>query len=400
MDNFDHEGNTLSGIEGSHDTILVLFQKNETIDNIDKISHRPGDIATMPTKKRSLNHTLHCQKLIRRSKFSNRGTIAAEFRPTKPPDIDAIVQKSKVRYETWCTLRYLSHKSQDVHSIPLFCAINSFLQNDKPMKTKVAFTLILPYVATEYDTVHTAMCNFQDALLQKSQPYGPLWCDEGVYRLAKELQLLNPTRFDNMFLGLEGFHMEKVMIACCGKYLEDTGIESIFVENEVYGPEKVKSVMNRGNYVRGMRGMGMISEVLNTLLLGQYTLQTKEDDKFEEIVQQARSLAQLIRESNFESASKDWKRRLAETIEPTEFKNFKANGEIESKQFRFWYNFIERIYPVLRDLTSSHREGNWQLYLSAIKRALPLVFAFDRTNYKRWLPLYFEDCLILSKNFP
>ena len=149
--------NTLSGIEGSHDTILVLFQKNETTYSTDKISHRPEDIATMSTKKGSLNHTLDCQKLIKRSKFSNRGTIAAEFRPTKPPDFDAIVQKSKVRYETWCTLRYLSHKSEDIHSIPSFSAVNSFLQNDKPMKTKVAFTPILPYVATEYDTVHTAI---------------------------------------------------------------------------------------------------------------------------------------------------------------------------------------------------------------------------------------------------
>ena len=75
------------------------------------------------------------------------------------------------------------------------------------------------------------MCNFQDVLLQKSQSYGPLWCDEGVYRLAKELQLLDPARFDNIFLGLGGFHTEKVMITCCGKYLEDTGIDSVFVES-------------------------------------------------------------------------------------------------------------------------------------------------------------------------
>ena len=49
------------------------------------------------------------------------------------------------------------------------------------MKTKVAFIPTLPYVAIEYDTVHTVMCNFQDVLLEMSQPYCPLWCDEGVY---------------------------------------------------------------------------------------------------------------------------------------------------------------------------------------------------------------------------
>ena len=41
----------------------------------------------------------------------------------------------------------------------------------------------------------------------------------GVYRLAKELQLLDPALFDNIILDLGDFHMEKVMIPCCGKYL-------------------------------------------------------------------------------------------------------------------------------------------------------------------------------------
>ena len=31
---------------------------------------------------------------------------------------------------------------------------------------------------------------------------------------------------------------------------------------------------------------------------------------------------------------------------------------------------------------------------------MPLCFAFDRVNYKRWLPLYYEDCLALPDKFP
>ena len=78
---------------------------------------------------------------------------------------------------------------------------------------------------------------------------------------------MDPARFENIFLDLGGFHTEKVMISCCGKYLEDTGIDSILVENEVYGPENVKRVINGGHYVRGIRGMAIISEVLHSLLL-------------------------------------------------------------------------------------------------------------------------------------
>ena len=87
-------------------------------------------------------------------------------------------------------------------------------------------------------------------------------------------------------------------------------------------------------------------------------------------------------------------------MKSSEFEAFQTNGEKASNQFAFWNGFIKRIYPVLRDLTRSHREGNWPLHLSAVKRALPLLFAFDRTNYKRWLPLYFEDCLSLPERYP
>ena len=54
---------------------------------------------------------------------------------------------------------------------------------------------------------------------------------------------------------------------------------------------------------------------------------------------------------------------------------------MSSTQFRYWNNSLMDIYPILRDLTRSHKEGNWGLHLSAVRRALPLFFAFDRTNY-------------------
>ena len=44
MDNIDHEENTLSGIGGSHDTILVLFQKPGMKDTTEKISTKLANI--------------------------------------------------------------------------------------------------------------------------------------------------------------------------------------------------------------------------------------------------------------------------------------------------------------------------------------------------------------------
>ena len=58
------------------------------------------------------------------------------------------------------------------------------------------------------------MINFQDALKQKGDTYGALWADEGMYRIAKEIQLVKLDEFSNIFLGLGGFHMEKIVLAC------------------------------------------------------------------------------------------------------------------------------------------------------------------------------------------
>ena len=75
------------------------------------------------------------------------------------------------------------------------------------------------------------MRNYQDCLKQKGLECGPLWSDEGVYHISKELQLQFPDEFCDIFLGLGGFHQEKIIIACCGKYLENTGI-ALFIQFE------------------------------------------------------------------------------------------------------------------------------------------------------------------------
>ena len=84
MDSFDHEENTLSGISGRLDTILVLFQKPGMKGTTDKISTKSVNICGMSANKRNLSQTLDCQTLIRRVAFSSRGTIPANFKLAQP----------------------------------------------------------------------------------------------------------------------------------------------------------------------------------------------------------------------------------------------------------------------------------------------------------------------------
>ena len=103
------------------------------------------------------------------------------------------------------------------------------------------------------------MKKFQDILKQRELPYGPLWSDQGVYRIGKEMQLLKLDEFDNIFLGLGGFHTEKVVLACIGKFLERSGVEEILVQTKSFGPDTVKAVMNGGHCNRSKRGLNILT---------------------------------------------------------------------------------------------------------------------------------------------
>ena len=123
------------------------------------------------------------------------------------------------------TLCWSTIASHNVKPITLYNAIKSLLSTKVKSITQHAFTPIIPYPVTEQDTTYTCKKHFQDVLIEKNIEYGQLWCDERVYRIAKEIQLSKADKFKNIFLGLIGFHTEKIIIACCGQYLEESGIQ-------------------------------------------------------------------------------------------------------------------------------------------------------------------------------
>ena len=81
--------------------------------------------------------------------------------------------------------------------------------------------------------------------------------------------MLNPGKFGNIFLGIEAFHLE-VVLACCVKYLQESGSDSIFVELETFDPGVVTSVMAGGNYIYGKREIALISEALQHLQFSEF----------------------------------------------------------------------------------------------------------------------------------
>ena len=296
IDNFDHSDNTLSGKDTTHDTVMVVFQnrlKSEaelTSDTSDVISD------TKRVRARKFVSVLPCQQLIE-SKLSKGSSEITGSSTTTAYSLKDSKNSECVNadndYFAWSLGRKLLRSDQLLDDVelkfPNFPSTQSCLQEPNKFQiTTTSFTPILPFKATEMDSIFTSMINFNDVLEQRAAKCGALWCNEGVYQVAKEIQLLKPELFGHLFIGLGPFHTDKIVISCLGKFLGISGIDHAMVESMVFGKGVVEgSVMNGGDYVKGKSGMALVAEVMNTFLFKQFIEEeVQSDNELQDILEE------------------------------------------------------------------------------------------------------------------
>lgn len=164
----------------------MLFQNREDEDAAEESPKEDiADTNLLPQNENLLTTVLPCQTLSNATNLGKRGEISADLITGEFKD--TVSTTTKEQFKIWCAARSSKMANQTrTTQVPSFVATNSLFADPVDAITKFAFTPIIPYPATEYDTIFTCMRNFQDVLLQRKQEYGPLWCDEGVYRIAKE----------------------------------------------------------------------------------------------------------------------------------------------------------------------------------------------------------------------
>ena len=186
--------------------------------------------------------------------------------PVSDSQYEQSMESIHLDYFLWLVNRLIQKAAELGHVVPGFTALRSSTVNLNFHATTEILSPILPYPVTKYNAILTMMINFQDALKQKDDSYSGLLADEGIYRIAKEIQLLKPDQLSNIFLGLGGFHMEKIVLACLGVYLEPSGIFFALVETKCYGSDTISSANSGSHYYRSHTAHLMIHEVLISMM--------------------------------------------------------------------------------------------------------------------------------------
>ena len=283
--------------------------------------------------------------------------------------------------------------------IPSWSGFNSLITDEDLPQQTVGFLPVLPSPVTEHRTVYTALKNFQCILSQLKQDNMAVACDEGVYRIAKEIQLKNPEEFGNTVLCLGPFHMIKVVQASIGQYIDGSGAETIWTKNGVFGVNVVKQVLSGKHYKKSLYGLYILSEAIQRLQLEEFFRVHGCDDYVEEL-----NILKCMKVSVGKKDKEQSKKQLSDFMTKSDsliadFKSFKEDMATKSETFKFWDTFVCMV-ALLMDLVRSVKEGNWLLHLHTVKCILPLFSIFNRTNYLRWCSLYLEDMQKLEETAP
>ena len=75
---------------------------------------------------------------------------------------------------------------------------------------------------------------------------------------------------------------------------------------------------------------------------------------------------------------------------------FRKEGRETSPTFKLWDDFITLVLHPFKLFMTVTRSGNWTLYKESQKLMLPVLFAANRTNYCRYMPVV----ILMYENLP
>ncbi|KAJ8665555.1 hypothetical protein QAD02_007217 [Eretmocerus hayati] len=298
VDTLDELEATMSGLDLSHDSVVVAF-RNRT----DRDVYKPNVSATnIDRKARAIRKQLPCQRILDFEEplgdIQPPSDMVNSTIPITEESLDEILVdvlawlhcRMNVEYET----RIPSVQSNQTTSV--WDATQALLLDDNRPVRRVGYLPTLVAPITEYQTVCTILKNCKSILSQLKQNYLPLFCDEGVYHIVRYITLVID-EFNDIptFLGI--FHMLKVVQKCIGEYLEESVFEHLFVETSTFGERVAEQVLEGTNYVRSTKGFLLLGEVLQRLQIEAF-FNEQGTDPFQDELSLIQTLQQTLSEAN------------------------------------------------------------------------------------------------------
>ena len=189
--------------------------------------------------------------------------------------------------------------------------------------------------------------------------------DQPLFAIAKQIQWEKADLYgeEKYVVMVGGLHVEMALLKMVGHWLDKSGWDSALVQADITTRGRADGILKAAHITRSRYAHQVSACAL-------YILQRKDYKEY--------------------TAGRD--------SSDIDFETWIQEKSDHRPQFQFWATVLQ-LELTVSELVRSIREGNFLLYVEALGKLTPWMFALDLTNYSRWLPIHIRD-LLMSKRHP
>ena len=290
-------------------------------------------------------------------------------------------------------------EKEEKKGIPVWAAYNSLISNTMHV-TKVGMPPLIAAPVHECPTLLTILMQAQKI---SSIVVGPdrktvITLDMGLYQPAKKLQMAR-NDLHNLILRPGELHILITVLRTIGCYVEDSGLDTCWLEADIYGPATIKQILE-GNHVKRGEAAHLVTLQALFALYQKAFIQSSQTD-YEAI---ADLVAQVVDACSTETNEDLVEANMALMRAVDDLDVAQKMAEFDKKHekiplFKVMRQYMHMVTEMLQ-FTRAVRTGDWGLHLQALHSFTKYFFAHDRLNYSRMIPLYLAEMEELPRTDP
>ena len=281
-------------------------------------------------------------------------------------------------------------------NVPTWKSYNSNIAPTPDKTTEIAVLPLIKSSPTDYSTLYTALCICQG--ISTSLTPGKrtiITLDLQLY--IKAMQLSSKEEISKNYIFRIGeLHAVFAMSKAIGRYIENSGLDQLFVHCGIYGPNTLGQILEGKHMKRCVAAASILYSSLFDVLSSAF-FEVREDMKLlvQHIIVPILTIIQID-----PTAIKEQHSVLVTRLEEKEYYNtfgkFRDGLKNEVKYISNVMRMIETLFLFIR----STRQELWELQLVSLDRYTKYYFSLDLTNYARMTPIYLSQMYDLQESDP
>ena len=404
-DNFDRFVETMSGKDTLHDTVAIAYQLVEAKASAQKpesgrIHHEniteTKTKASLPTirvglsKKRRRSYeteSSEIQPYHKKPRLENAGLLAAD-------DIRLLTSEENVDLGSWKKdVLWMLDVWQNPNT-PMWAGWNAERVYDCRKQMKVWYLPQINQSPTSNAVVVETMKRSQKLAEESNKSCMVVTYDLAIAKIALQIQAQEKPVFDNLFISLGSFHVEKAYFCVIGKLIAESGAPHILNECGALAVGSINGFIKGKHYNRCKRIHELLAVSLEILFFEWFQKSQNNPDIVPVLQNELKCISDSpdINKYQHSKEGNDILERYRDFYEKT------LAGD-NGKTAQFWCSYISLMHLYHR-YSRSVRTGDLEGYTNTLLQMANYFFALNHHNYARWTVKYHDNLLKLKETHP